>query len=178
MASRCHSTAPARAADFDELNDSLASGLVKKFVDERKERTSKLTPQDALSTLADTRLALTQVVKVASTDKTDDTRRVAEKYYPRWAKAVRGVGDASIFLAETYSLSKLSDRYGGDQEGGGLKEGTSFTQRSELDEMLYAMGKVITLSGRTIREEARWDPSIAQAAIERLDKFVDSIPKE
>ena len=82
---------------------------------------------------------------------------------------MRASGDAAILLANTYADIQFSERYGGN-----LPEGAP---ASPVDELLNRVGAVVTISGRTIREEARVDPYRAQAALDAVVKVLAQVPE-
>eukprot|EP00891_Asterochloris_glomerata_P007379 jgi/Astpho2/7379/Aster-x0315 len=69
------------------------------------------------------------------------------------------------------SEATLSKLYGGSAE-----EGVS--ELSVAVPVYEAIGKVITISGRTIRKEAQADPEIAEHAISCIDKLLSICPEQ
>jgi len=168
------------AAVADDLNARLAAPLVKKVQDDKKAERAQYTPEMARKRLEDAKAVLTELIKVAQSEPGSELRKSSERYYPGYARAVREVAQPAVFLAENsdkgLKASALSQRYGGNvAEGSGLKEGEVFVRKSPLDDLLFSLGRVITISGRTIRQEARNSPEAAQQALENLNAFLDVV---
>lgn len=77
---------------------------------------------------------------------------------------------AAILLANKYENIKFAERYGGS-----LPEGSDPTP---VDRVLNGAGAVLTISGRTIRPEARVDPSIAAQALESVRALLKEVPSD
>lgn len=126
----------------------------------------KLETDAALTRLQQAQAVLKELAMVAATPAGSPERKVTESRWPGYARALREAGDAAIVLTERYGISELSEFYGGDKASADILKPISVTEA-----MLVAIGTVITLSGRTVREEARYAPETAKKTLAAIAAF-------
>eukprot|EP01026_Neomeris_dumetosa_P053135 TRINITY_DN4741_c0_g1_i6.p2 TRINITY_DN4741_c0_g1~~TRINITY_DN4741_c0_g1_i6.p2 ORF type:complete len:220 (+),score=21.30 TRINITY_DN4741_c0_g1_i6:213-872(+) len=141
-------TVHVKNAGADVLQD-----LGRKFL-----REDTMEPIDAIVDVIFANNTLQTLKTIAALPKDSDERTQYESYYPGMAKRLRLVAQAAPVVADIVNQqgeNNLSVKYGGNLEEG----------QGVVDSLFEAVGRVLTLSGRTIREEARYDPAFAQQGI-------------
>uniref|UniRef100_A0A061QNS6 Uncharacterized protein n=1 Tax=Tetraselmis sp. GSL018 TaxID=582737 RepID=A0A061QNS6_9CHLO len=143
-----------------------ARDLVKGFL-----RPSTVSPDDAIVQLLDARGTALELQMLANTPKDSRERFEARSSLPGMAAALRKVQDAAptaLQLIIEDVESSIGSRYGGDATAG---------EQSALDAVYSSVGRVLTISGRTIRAEALEEGStLSGAAAARLDEFLSLLP--
>ncbi|GFR42361.1 hypothetical protein Agub_g3057, partial [Astrephomene gubernaculifera] len=121
--------------------------------------------QDAVVILMDARSTLREIQGIAATPPDSGERFRARAFWPAYAKRLRAVAEAAPVVAGVVtgagdSEETLGAMYGGKAQGAGV-----------ADTVYAGLGRVLTISGRTIRPEAQAGPEAAagaEAAIEGL----------
>eukprot|EP00878_Enallax_costatus_P010810 GHUV01011287.1.p1 GENE.GHUV01011287.1~~GHUV01011287.1.p1 ORF type:complete len:146 (+),score=30.78 GHUV01011287.1:399-836(+) len=108
----------------------------------------EITPLEAAVALLDARSTLRDMQSLVGSSPDSRERFNGRKLWPAYAKWLRPVGPsapvAAAVIAGSDVESTLSAQYGGT--GG---------SNAEVDAVYVALGKVLTISGRTIRDEAQ-----------------------
>ncbi|MEW5297205.1 MAG: hypothetical protein WDW38_006030 [Sanguina aurantia] len=150
-------TAPPAHAD-------LAQEIARKFL------RPEMDIQQAVVILMDAKAALKQIQVLAVTLEDSPERFNARVLWPGLAGRLRLVAEAAPVVA--------SSVMGGDREStlSELYGGTGDDSSSVTDAVYQGLGRVLTISGRTIRLEAQIAPenaAAAEAAVEKLLLQVD-----
>lgn len=146
-----------------------------------------LTDEEAVAALLDARATLKDLAELAATPADSQARFEGRKLWPAFARWLRPAGPAAprvVALAlGADAEAVLSSRYGG--AGGAEVEAAAAPSSSSSapstpgllgDELYRALGAVLTISGRTIREEARATPERALRAAAAIDGVLDRVP--
>jgi len=100
-------------------------------------------------------------------------RFAARTLWPGFAKRLRDVGPAAPVVASVASggdkdkEASLSELYGGT---------ASSDEVAPVDAVYAGIGKVLTISGRTIRPEAQASPEPAESASSAIAAFLKTVP--
>lgn len=148
-----------------------------------------LTDEEAVAALLDARATLKDLAELAATPADSQARFEGRRLWPAFARWLRPAGPAaprvvSLALGGKDAEQALSARYGGAAAGEG--EGTDGAssaaggaQPQPLGDELYrALGTVLTISGRTIREEAQVSPERALRAAAAIDDVLERVPAD
>ena len=114
-------------------------------------------------------LSLEMIAKVAKSPANDPMRAKAEAMWPGWAKFIRQAGDSAVLLGTQVDALDFKQKYGGSLPDD--------SPDSPVDAVLESVGRVVTISARTIRPEARLDPEYARAAQKAVRSVLDQIPQ-
>mmetsp|Transcript_8152 Transcript_8152/g.23404 ORF Transcript_8152/g.23404 Transcript_8152/m.23404 type:complete len:253 (+) Transcript_8152:68-826(+) len=148
--------------------EAAGRDLVKGFL-----RPKAVSPEDALVQLLDARGTALELQILANTPMDSQERFEARSILPGMATALRKVQDAApsaLSLIQADVEASLGGRYGGDAAAG---------EKGVLDDVYVSVGRVLTLSGRTIRAEAIEQGSkLTSQAASSLDSLVALLPKE
>ncbi|KAK9863682.1 hypothetical protein WJX84_003926 [Apatococcus fuscideae] len=129
----------------------------------------ELEKDEAIVMLMDAKGTLTELRDLAATSTDSKERFNARNRLPGMAKRLREVGPAAPVVAAAVSgnlrEAGVSRMYGGQ---GGLEAAT--------DAVYSSIGRVITISGRTIRKEAQASPLLADQAISHIDDLLTQLP--
>eukprot|EP00195_Chlamydomonas_chlamydogama_P005781 CAMPEP_0202901364 /NCGR_PEP_ID=MMETSP1392-20130828/14212_1 /ASSEMBLY_ACC=CAM_ASM_000868 /TAXON_ID=225041 /ORGANISM="Chlamydomonas chlamydogama, Strain SAG 11-48b" /LENGTH=183 /DNA_ID=CAMNT_0049587913 /DNA_START=191 /DNA_END=742 /DNA_ORIENTATION=- len=136
-------------------------------------RPDNLSAQDAVVILLDAQSTLKEIADIAATPEDSQTRFVSRKLWPAFAKRLREAGPAAPVVAALITGGQdkevtLSEEYGG-------KAGE---QPGVTDRVYIGLGKVLTISGRTIRPEAQASPQVADEARRAIEDFLAQVPKD
>lgn len=155
---------PAQPAQADLIRD-LVKGYVRPDV----------AADQAIMQLMDARGTLLELKALAATAPNSQERFEARRVLPGMATRLRQVSSAAPVAAAlasgTASEATLSRLYGGS-----AAEGVS--ELSMAIPVYEAIGRVITISGRTIRKEAQASPKNAEAAISAIEKLLAACPQQ
>ncbi|KXZ51009.1 hypothetical protein GPECTOR_14g250 [Gonium pectorale] len=127
--------------------------------------------QDAVVILMDARSTLKEIQGIAATPSDSEERFRARAFWPAYAKRLRAVAEAAPVVAGVVvgagdKEETLSEYYGGKAaEGAGV-----------ADAVYQALGRVLTISGRTIRAEAQASPQAAADAEAAISSFLQKVP--
>eukprot|EP00877_Chromochloris_zofingiensis_P009844 jgi/Chrzof1/5112/Cz15g11250.t1 len=135
-------------------------------------RPDTLTSQDAVVALLDARSILKEIAELAATPQDSEARFRARKMWPAYAKWLRQVGPsapvvAALVAGGSDAEATLSSEYGGRSSGAGA-----------TDAVYISLGRVLTISGRTIKPEAQASPGPAQDAEKAIDTFLKQVPQD
>jgi hypothetical protein len=150
-----------------------------------------LTDEQAVAALLDARSTLKDLAQLAATPLDSRERFDGRKLWPAFARWLRPAGPAaprvvSLALGGKDAEATLSARYGGAAAGGAGEEAgapssssSSSSQPQPLGDELYrSLGAVLTISGRTIREEAQVSPDRALRAAAAIDGVLERVPQD
>lgn len=155
-------TAAVPAAQANPLQD-----VARQFV-----RPENVTSEQAVAALLDARSILRDMRDVVASPLDSQERFYARKMWPAYAKWLREVGPSapvvSGIIAGTDKEATLSEEYGG----------MAGQAAGPVDAVYIALGKVLTISGRTIREEAQISPAIIQEAQDAIEGVLAKVPQE
>lgn len=155
---------PGQPAQADLIRD-LVKGYVRPDV----------AADQALMQLMDARGTLMELKALAATAPNSQERFEARRVLPGMASRLRQVSSAAPVAAAlasgTASEATLSYLYGGKAEDG-------VSELSMAIPVYEAIGRVITISGRTIRKEAQASPKYAEAAISAIEKLLAACPQQ
>jgi hypothetical protein len=156
--------------------------------------TDALTDEQAVAALMDARSTLKDLAQLAATPMESRERFEGRKLWPAYARWLRPAGPAAprvvaLALGGKDVESTLSARYGGAAAAGGGGGGeaaaaataaaSSSKQQQPLGDELYrSLGAVLTISGRTIREEAQASPNRALRAAAAIEGVLERVPKD
>ncbi|PNW81769.1 hypothetical protein CHLRE_06g259450v5 [Chlamydomonas reinhardtii] len=126
--------------------------------------------QEAVVILMDARSTLKEIEALAATPEDSEERFRARALWPSFAKRLRAVAEAApvAVAAVTGAADKeetLGEMYGGKAGGAGA-----------ADAVYAALGRVLTISGRTIRPEAQAGPEAAADAEAAISGFLGKLP--
>lgn len=120
----------------------------------------------------DAKSTLKEIQGIAATSPDSAERFQARKLWPSLAKRLRLVAEAAPVVAGIVTggdkEATLSEMYGGKGAEG----------RAVTDAVYMGLGRVLTISGRTIRAEAQDSPQAAQEAEAAIEKFLAQVPQE
>ncbi|KAG2492626.1 hypothetical protein HYH03_009042 [Edaphochlamys debaryana] len=127
--------------------------------------------QDAIVILMDARSTLRTIQSIAATPLDSEERFRARAFWPAYAKRLRAVaGAAPVAGAAALGVSDKAEAmgvpFGGKAEGAGL-----------VDPVFVSLGRVLTISGRTITAEAQAEPGPAKAAEEAVEGVLSKVPQ-
>lgn len=135
----------------------------------------EVAADQALVQLMDARGILMELKDLAVTAPNSHERFEARRVLPGMATQLRKVSSAAPVAAAlasgTASEATLSYLYGGS-----AAEGVS--ELSMAVPVYEAIGRVITISGRTIRKEAQASPKYAETAIMSIEKLLAACPQQ
>jgi hypothetical protein len=126
--------------------------------------------QAAIVALLDARSTLKELAALAATPLDSEQRFRSRYLLPGYAKYLREVATSAPVIEEALSgdvEATLSEKYGGK----GLDSGLT-------DPVYEAIGRVLTISGRTIKKEAQVDPALAQQANDAISTFLSYVPAD
>ncbi|KAF6256173.1 hypothetical protein COO60DRAFT_140330 [Scenedesmus sp. NREL 46B-D3] len=130
-----------------------------------------ITPLEAAVALLDARATLRDMAPLVQSAADSRERFQGRKLWPAYAKWLRPVGPsapvAAAIIAGTDTEATLSSQYGGT--GG---------SSTAADAVYVALGRVLTISGRTIRDEAQVDPQLTKGAEAAIDALVRKLPTD
>jgi len=152
---------PTKDAEADVLD------LVRNVVRPQNE----YTPTEAVVVLMDARSTLREVKALASTPPDSEERFKGRSQWPGFATRLRPSGPATPIVA---SLSSGGDR----EETIGQMYGGKAGEPGVVDKVYLSLGKVLTISGRTIRKEAQASPEPAAEAEAAIDDFLRTVPQD
>ncbi|XP_075265979.1 uncharacterized protein LOC142358469 [Convolutriloba macropyga] len=136
-------------------------------------RPQALSPEDALVQLLDARGTSLELQMLADTPLDSKERFEARAILPGMATALRKVQDAApsaLTLINDDVEANLGSRYGGNAEAG---------EKGVLDDVYISIGRVLTLSGRTIRADAIEPGSqLTSKAASSLDSLIALLPAD
>lgn len=123
--------------------------------------------------LMDAKGTLVELQKLADSPEGSQLRFQSRVLLPGMAKRLREVGMAAPIAAALATGTRdkeaeLSENYGG---AAGTKGGAA-------DPVYASIGRVVTISGRTIRYEAQHEPEIAASAIHSIEALLSQIPSD
>ncbi|GLI62887.1 hypothetical protein VaNZ11_005675 [Volvox africanus] len=129
-----------------------------------------ITAKDAVVILLDAQSTLREIQGIAATSQSSQERFRARAVWPAYAKRLRAVAEAAPVVAKLVigtsdKEETLSEYYGGKAEGTGA-----------ADAVYQGLGRVLTISGRTIRLEAQAAPDVAAGAEWAIDNFLQQVP--
>eukprot|EP00878_Enallax_costatus_P005028 GHUV01005288.1.p1 GENE.GHUV01005288.1~~GHUV01005288.1.p1 ORF type:complete len:236 (+),score=37.94 GHUV01005288.1:223-930(+) len=131
----------------------------------------EITPLEAAVALLDARSTLRDMQSLVGSSPDSRDRFNGRKLWPAYAKWLRPVGPsapvAAAVIAGSDVESTLSAQYGGTGDG-----------NAEVDAVYVALGKVLTISGRTIRDEAQVDVQLAKDAEVAIDAVINKLPTD
>lgn len=127
--------------------------------------------EKAVVILLDAKSTLKDLAALAATPADSEERFRSRRVLPAFAQYLRPVGEAAPVVAQLVTRSSSKEATLGALYGGEVTEGTAVT-----DEVYQAIGRVLTISGRTIRIEAQADPDRALAAITAIDNLLNKVP--
>lgn len=134
-------------------------------------RPADITPLDAAVALLDARATLRDMSPLVESAPDSRERFVGRKLWPAYAKWLRPVGPSAPVAAAIISgidtEATLSAEYGGT--GG---------SNAAVDAVYVALGRVLTISGRTIKDEAQFDPALIKSAEVAIDEVISQLPKQ
>eukprot|EP00879_Flechtneria_rotunda_P002977 GHRR01003195.1.p1 GENE.GHRR01003195.1~~GHRR01003195.1.p1 ORF type:complete len:247 (+),score=70.83 GHRR01003195.1:79-819(+) len=132
-------------------------------------RPADITPLDATVALLDARNTLRDMAELVASPLDSKERFDGRKMWPAYAKWLRQVGPsapvAAAVINGTDAEATLSSEYGGS--GG---------SNASVDSVYIALGKVLTISGRTIRDEAQISLDLCKAAEDAITNVLDQLP--
>ncbi|KAL3137247.1 hypothetical protein ABBQ32_006794 [Trebouxia sp. C0010 RCD-2024] len=135
----------------------------------------EVAADQAIMQLMDARGTLMELKALAATAANSRERFEARRVLPGMATRLRQVSSAAPVAAAlasgTASESTLSYLYGGSAADG-------VSELSMAIPVYEAIGKVITISGRTIRKQAQASPEYAEAAIDCISRLLAACPQE
>lgn len=135
----------------------------------------EVAADQAIMQLLDARGTLLELKALAVTSPNSQERFEARRILPGMATQLRKVSSAAPVAAAlasgTASEATLSYLYGGSAVDG-------LSELSMAIPVYEAIGRVITISGRTIRKEAQASPNNAEAAIIAIEKLLAACPQE
>ncbi|KAL3148553.1 hypothetical protein ABBQ38_013987 [Trebouxia sp. C0009 RCD-2024] len=135
----------------------------------------EVAADQAIMQLMDARGTLMELKALAATAPNSHERFEARRVLPGMATRLRQVSSAAPVAAAlasgTASESTLSYLYGGSAADG-------VSELSMAIPVYEAIGKVITISGRTIRQQAQASPEYAEAAINCISRLLAACPQE
>ena len=143
-----------------------------------------LTDEEAVAALLDARSTLKDLAQLAATPPDSRERFEGRKLWPAFARWLRPAGPAaprvvSLALGGKDAEATLSARYGGAAAGGGDEAAAASSSQQPLGDELYrSLGAVLTISGRTIREEAQASPERALRAAAAIDGVLERVPAD
>ncbi|GLC71186.1 hypothetical protein PLESTF_001083600 [Pleodorina starrii] len=126
---------------------------------------------DAVVILLDAKSTLREIQGIAATPSDSQERFRARAFWPAYAMRLRAVAEAAPVVAGLVTGASdkeetLSGYYGGKAaEGAGV-----------ADAVYQGLGRVLTISGRTIRAEAQASPDAAAGAELAIDGFLEKVP--
>lgn len=126
--------------------------------------------QEAIVALMDARSTLKELAELAATPLDSEERFKSRYLLPAYAKRLREVAASAPVLSQSIAGDKestLSEKYGGTGQGSTL-----------TDPVFESLGKILTISGRTIKEEAQVNPAIAKEGAEVLTTFLSYLPED
>jgi hypothetical protein len=160
-----------------------------------------LTDEQAVAALMDARSTLRELAQLAATPSDSRERFEGRKLWPAFARWLRPAGPAAprvvaLALGGKDAEATLSARYGGAAAGSGAaaaaeaeaeaaaspspspspSPSSSSQPRPLGDELYRSLGAVLTISGRTIREEAQVSPDRALRAAAAIDGVLERVP--
>ncbi|DBA92689.1 TPA: hypothetical protein ACH3X1_002900 [Trebouxia sp. C0004] len=140
-----------------------------------------VSADQALMQLMDARGTLMELKALAATAPNSQERFEARRVLPGMASRLRqeciifqvssAAPVAAALASGTASEATLSYLYGGKAEDG-------VSELSMAIPVYEAIGRVITISGRTIRKEAQASPKYAEAAISAIEKLLAACPQQ
>ncbi|KAJ9505719.1 hypothetical protein QJQ45_006414 [Haematococcus lacustris] len=147
--------------------EGVASDLARRVL-----RPADLDEVQAVVALLDARSTLRDIAALAATGPESKERFDGRKLWPAYARWLREAGPAAPTVARLVTGSTdgedtLSEMYGGKAELPGA-----------TDAVYRGLGRVLTISGRTIRPEAQESPEAALEAKAALDTFLAKVPQQ
>lgn len=134
-------------------------------------RPADITPLDAAVALLDARSTLRDMAPLVASSVDSQERFDGRKLWPAYAKWLRPVGPsapvAAAIISGTDTEANLSAEYGGT--GG---------SNASVDAVYVALGRVLTISGRTIKDEAQVDPELIKAAEVAINDVINQLPNK
>lgn len=131
----------------------------------------EITPLEAAVALLDARATLRDMAPLVEAAADSPERFVGRKLWPAYAKWLRPVGPsapvAAAIIAGTDTEATLSSEYGG-----------TGSSNATVDAVYVALGRVLTISGRTIKDEAQVDPQLGKAAETAIDALIKELPQD
>ncbi|GIL82219.1 hypothetical protein Vretimale_7194 [Volvox reticuliferus] len=129
-----------------------------------------VSAKDAVVILLDAQSTLREIQGIAITSPNSQERIRARAFWPAYAKRLRAVAEAApvvarVVIGASDKEETLSEYYGGKAEGTGA-----------ADAIYQGLGRVLTISGRTIRQEAQDAPDAAAGAERAIDNFLRQVP--
>ena len=148
-----------------------------------------LTDEQAVAALLDARNTLKDVAELASTPLDSRERFEGRKLWPAFARWLRPAGPAAprvvaLALGGKDVEATLSSRYGGaagPDAAAAAADAAAVSSSASLplgDELYRSLGAVLTISGRTIREEAQASPERALRAAAAIDGVLERVPQD
>eukprot|EP00775_Hariotina_reticulata_P001524 gene1524-1862_t len=135
-------------------------------------RPSDITPLDAAVALLDARSTLRDMQPLVASALDSKDRFDGRKLWPAYAKWLRPVGPsapvAAALIGGTDTEATLSAEYGG----------TGSLTSSPVDAVYISLGRVLTISGRTIRDEAQVSVKLIKDAESAIDDVITKLPKD
>lgn len=130
-----------------------------------------LTLQEAVVQLLDASSTLKDLAELAATPLDSEIRFKSRFILPALASRLRPVGAATPVVAQVVTGTSNKEATLGTYYGGQASTGSQAT-----DKVYDAMGRVLTISGRTIRIEAQEGPDRALAAKAAIDELLAQVP--
>eukprot|EP01023_Acetabularia_acetabulum_P065244 TRINITY_DN8616_c0_g1_i4.p1 TRINITY_DN8616_c0_g1~~TRINITY_DN8616_c0_g1_i4.p1 ORF type:complete len:255 (-),score=39.02 TRINITY_DN8616_c0_g1_i4:277-942(-) len=143
---------------------SVLQDLGRKYI-----REAEILPEDAVQQLIKAQNTLKNLKMIAEIPQQSDLRRKYEAYYPGMAKQLRqleSVAPVVVNASNKQGEDNLSVKYGGNVSDG----------KGVVDSLFEALGEVLTISGRTIKDEARTNPAVVQNALDELEIIIKMVP--
>lgn len=128
--------------------------------------------ETALVRMLDARSTLLELEALASTPMDSDERFHSRALLPGMAARLRDVGEAAPLVARLITGSTDKEETLSSYYGGKAEDGAAIT-----DQVYFSLGRVLTISGRTIRPEALASPEPAKEATESISQLLDRVPE-